>query len=74
MGLPVCVHVVVRLYQAAVPVSGDDVQLVWVQGVWGEDLLEEVKPRLGLCFSWHVDGGDSEVFGSNLEVQAAELT
>ena len=48
VSLPVLVNVVVKLGEAAVPVSGDDVQLVRVQGVWGEDLLEEVKPRVGL--------------------------
>ena len=52
---------VVKLGQAAVPVSRDDVQLVRVQGGWGEDLLEEVKPGIGLCLSRRIDGGDSEV-------------
>ena len=66
--LPVPVHVMVKLGEATVPVSRDDVVLVRVQGVWGEDLLDEVKPRfvLGLCRC--VDRGDSEVLASYLKI------
>ena len=68
VGLPVRVHVVVKLSEATVPVPRDDVELVRVQGVWGEDLLEVVKPGICLSLSRRVDGGDSEVLASNLEV------
>ena len=68
VSLPVRVHVVVKLGEAAVPVSGDNVPIVMVQGVWGEDLLEEVKPRVGLGLCRCVDRGDSEVLASYLEI------
>ena len=68
VSLPVLVHVVVKLGEAAVPVSRDDVELIRVQGVWSEDLLEEVKPCVGLGFCRCVDRGDSEVLASYLEI------
>ena len=69
VSLPVLVHVVVKLGEAAVPVSRDDVELVRVQGVWGEDLLEEVKPRIGLVLSRQVYRDYSEILVSNLQVK-----
>ena len=64
----------VELSEATVPVSGDNVELVGVKGVWGEDLLEEVEPRVGLSFCRCIDGGDSEVFASYFEVYSAQLS
>ena len=68
MGLPVHIHVMVELSEAAVPVSRDNVELVGVQGVWGKDLLEEVKPCVSLSFCRCVDRGDPEVFASYFEI------
>ena len=68
VSLPVLVHVVVELSEAAVPVSRNNFKLVRVQGVWDEDLLEEVKPRICLSFCRCVDRGDSEVLASYLEI------
>ena len=68
VSLLVRLHMVFQLSEAAVPVPRDDVQLVRVQGVWGEDLLEEVKPRIGLSLCRCVDRGNSEVLASNFEI------
>ena len=68
MLLPVNVLVVVELSEATVPVPRDYVEPVGVNSVWGEELLEVVKPGSCLSLSRGIDRGDSEIFVSNLDV------
>ena len=54
-GLPVSIHVMVKLSEATVPVSRDNIELVRVQGVRCEEVLEEVKPDVGFAFRGRID-------------------
>ena len=59
---------VVELGEATVPVTRDDVELVGVKGVRGEELLEVVEPVVCLSLGGGVDRGYSEVFASYFDV------
>ena len=61
VSLPVSVLVMVEPSEATVPVTGDDVELVRVQGVRCEEVLEEVKPCVGFVLWGRVELGDPEL-------------